>query len=45
MQRLKDALLIAALWTAGFTLISIFMAFAGLVSRYVVYTFCIGYGC
>lgn len=45
MQRLQDALLVAAMWVAGFTLISAFLAFSGAVARYVAYAFCLGYGC
>lgn len=45
MQRLSDGLLIAAMWTAGFAMISVFLAFLGIVARYVAFTFCIGYGC
>lgn len=44
-MKLIDWLTAAAMWTAGFVLISIFMAFAGLIARYAVFTFCIGYGC
>lgn len=45
MQRLTDWLTVAAMWTAGFAMISAFLAFLGVVARYVAFTFCIGYGC
>lgn len=44
-MNLKDWLTAAAMWTAGFVMISCFIAFLGIVARYAVFTFCIGYGC
>lgn len=44
-MNLKDWLTVSGMWLAGFVLISIFLAFTGVVAKYATYFFCVGYGC
>lgn len=45
MERLYDWMSAAAMWAAGFCMISAFLIFMGYVARYIAFTFCLGYGC
>lgn len=45
MQKIQDGLLIVLMWLTGFAMISAFLAFSGLIGRYVTTMFCFGYGC
>lgn len=45
MQRIQNALLVAVMYVIGLAMISAFLAFSGVVARYVAYAFCLGYGC